>query len=59
MKDNKRVKVLLKVIQRVYNKNPEMQEAIKVLIIEVSAEEGVSPQHIFFYFAFSLLLSLS
>ena len=27
MKDNKRIKVLLKVIPRIYDKNPEMQEA--------------------------------
>ena len=45
MKDNKRVRVLLEVIQRIYDKNPEMQEVIDTLMIDV------------FYFDFSLLLS--
>ena len=45
IKDNKRVRVLLEVIQRIYDKNPEMQEVIDTLMIDV------------FYFDFSLLLS--
>ena len=45
MKDNKRVRVSLEVIQRIYDKNPEMQEVIDTLMIDV------------FYFDFSLLLS--
>ena len=45
MKDNKRVRVLLEVIQRIYDKNPEMQEVIDTLMIDI------------FYFDFSLLLS--
>ena len=42
MKDNKRVRVLLEVIQRIYDKNPEMQDTLMIDI---------------FYFDFSLLLS--
>ena len=57
MKDNKRVKVLLKVIQRIYDKNPEIQEVINVPMIKVCAEEGVPPEQVFFYFAVFLLLS--
>ena len=45
IKDNKRVRVLLEVIQRIYDKNPEMQEVIDTLMIDI------------FYFDFSLLLS--
>ena len=45
MKDNKRVRVSLEVIQRIYDKNPEMQEVIDTLMIDI------------FYFDFSLLLS--
>ena len=59
MKDNKRIKVLLKVIQTIYDKNPEMQEVIDTSMIEVYAEEGMFPEQVFFCFAFSLLLSLS
>ena len=42
IKDNKRVRVLLEVIQRIYDKNPEMQDTLMIDI---------------FYFDFSLLLS--
>ena len=59
IKDNERVKVLLKVIQRIFDKNPEIQEVIDASIIEVCAEEGVSPEQVYFYFVFSFLLYLS
>ena len=39
MKNNKRAKVLLKVIQKIYDKNPEMQEVIDASIIEVCAKK--------------------
>ena len=55
MKDNKRVKVSLKVIQRIYDKNPAIQEVIDASMIEVCAEEGISPEQVFFCFAFSFL----
>ena len=59
MKDNKRAKVLLKMIQRIDDKNSEIQEMVAVSMIEVFAEEEVSSEQVFSYFPFSLLLSLS
>ena len=35
MKDKEKLKILLKVIQRIYDKNPEMKEVIDVSMIEV------------------------
>ena len=55
-KVTKKVKVLLKVIQRMYDIKPEIQELIDASMIEVCALEGVSPDQILFI---SLLLSLS
>ena len=55
MKDKKKLEVLLKVIQRVYDKNPGIQEVIGASMIEVCAEEGVFPEQVFVI----LLLSLS
>ena len=52
MKDNKRVKVLLKVIKRIYHQNPEMQKVIDASMVEVCAEEGVSPEQLFFILRF-------
>ena len=52
MKDNKRVKDLLEVTQRIYYKNPEIQELIDASMIGVSAEEGVSPGQVFFILLF-------
>ena len=49
---NKRVKVLLKFIQKNCDKNPEVQEMIDASMIEVCAEEGVSPEQIFFILLF-------
>ena len=59
MEDKKKLKVLLKVIQIICNETPEMQEVIDVLMIEVCAQESISLEQVFVYFAFSLLLSLS
>ena len=59
MKEKKKSQGIIKVMQRIYDKNPEMQEVIDTLIIEVCVEEGLSPEHVFFYFTFSLLMSLS
>lgn len=58
MKDKKRFEILLKVIKKVYDENPELQKFIDTLIAEVWAEESVSPKQVCFYFAF-LLVSLS
>ena len=59
MKEKKKSQGIIKVIQGIYDKNPEMQEVIDTLIIEVCVEEGLSLEHVFFYFTFSLLMSLS
>ena len=45
---HKKSEVLLKAIQRVYDKNPWMQEVIDASMTEVCAEEGVSPEQVFF-----------
>ena len=58
MKDNKRVKVLVSDTKN-YDKNSEIQEVIDISMIEVCAAESVTPEQIFIYFVFSLLLSLS
>ena len=50
---------MLKVTQRTCNKIQETQEVIDASMIAVCAEEGISPELVFLYFAFSLLLSLS
>ena len=57
MKDKKKLEVLLKAIQRIYD-NPEILKVIDASIIEVCNEESVSPEQVFSYFAFSLMLSL-
>ena len=54
MKDKKKLVVLLKVIQSVYHKNSGMQEVIDASVIKVCAEEGVSPEQVFFILLFSL-----
>ena len=43
--------MLLKVIKRICDKNPELQELIDPSVL-ICAEEGVSTEHVFFYFAF-------
>ena len=55
MKDKKkRIKVLLKVIESIYDKNPEMQDEIDASMVEVAPEEGVSPELVFFILPFLL-----
>ena len=54
MKDKKKLVVLLKVKQSVDHKNPGMQEAIDASVIKVCAEEGLSPEQVFFILLFSL-----
>ena len=54
MKDKKRIKVLLKVIESIYDKNPEMQDEIDASLTEVAPEEGVSPELVFFILLFLL-----
>ena len=56
MKDNKRVKILLKVIEIIYDQNLKMQKVIDTSMIEVCAEEGVSPAQVFFILLFCCCL---
>ena len=55
MKGKKKLEVLLKVIKRIFDKNPGMQHTIDALMTKACTEEGVSPEQVFFI----LLLSLS
>lgn len=50
----KRIKVLLKVIESIYDKNPGMQDEIDASMVEVAPEEGVSPELVFFILPFLL-----
>ena len=54
MKDKKKLEVLLKVIKRVYDENPGMQEMMDASMIEKWAEESVSPEQVFFILVLSL-----
>ena len=56
MKDNKKVKVLLKVMQRIYDENSEMQEVISVVMIEVYIEERLYSEHVFSLFCFVFII---
>ena len=50
MNDKKRIEILLKVIERVYTKDPEMQKLMDVSVIDICKEENVSPEQLFFAF---------
>ena len=52
MEDKKQLKVLLKAMQIVYDKNLGMQEVVDASMIEACPEEGVSPEQGFFIFIF-------
>ena len=55
MKDKKRNEILLKVIKKVYDENADLQKSRDASMMEVCAEEGVSPKQTFFccfFFAF-------
>ena len=54
MKDKKKLEVLLKVIKRVYDENPGVQEMMDASMIEKCAEESVSPEQVFFILVLSL-----
>ena len=52
MMDKKKLEVLLKVIQRTVDKNPEKQKVIDMSMIEICFEESVSPEQAFFLLLF-------
>ena len=55
MKDKKIIKILLKVIERVYNKTPGMQTLTDESMVDICKEEGVSPEQLIFAFLCCLL----
>ena len=54
MKDKKKSEMLSKFIKKIHDTNPEMQEMIDMFMLEVCAEEGVSPQQVFSIFLLSI-----
>ena len=52
MKDKKRTKVLFKLKKKVHDQNPGLKELIEALMVKVCAEEGVSPEQVFFILFF-------
>ena len=55
MKDKKKFEVLLKVLQNFFNENPKIQEVTDVSMVEIRAEEGVSPEQVLFFLLFLML----
>ena len=49
MTSKMKLEVLLKVIKRIYDKIQGMQEMIDASMIEVCAEESLSPEHVFLF----------
>ena len=47
MRDNKTIEILLNVIEKIYDKNPEVPKLIDASIMEIGAEEIVSPKRVF------------
>ena len=56
MKDKKRTKVLFKLKKKVYDQNPGLKELIEALMVKVCAEEGASPEQVFFILLFCCYL---
>ena len=50
MEDKKRTEILLKVIERVCNKNPGMQTLVDESVMDICKDEGVSSKQVFFAF---------
>ena len=46
MKDKKKIEILSKVIERVYNKNPGIQKLIYESMLDICKEEGRSPEQV-------------
>ena len=46
MKDKKKIEILSKVIERVYNKNPGIQKLIYESMLDICKEEGGSPEQV-------------
>lgn len=52
LKDKKKLEFLIKVLQRIYEKNPGMEDVIDASVIEVCAEEAISPEQVIFILLF-------
>ena len=47
MKNRKRSKILLKVIERFYKQHPDIRESINTVIAEICREENTPPEKVF------------
>ena len=54
MRDNKKIEMLLNVIEKIYYKNPEVPKLIGVSIMKICAEEIVSPKRVFILLFFAV-----
>lgn len=54
MRDNKKIEMLLNVIEKIYYKNPEVPKLIDVSIMKICAEEIVSPKRVFILLFFAV-----
>lgn len=52
MKDQKRIEILLKVIRRLHDKNPDMKKSIDPSVIDVCKGDGVTPEQVFLILLF-------
>ena len=52
MKDKKRIEILLKVIRRLHDKNPDMKKSNDSSVIDVCKEGGVTPEQVFLILLF-------
>ena len=59
MKDNKKLEGLLKVIQKIYDKNPGMQGVISASMIEVCSQGGLSHEQVFLLICYFFAVPLS
>ena len=48
--------ILVKVIKRIYEKHPNMQEFINYLMLNVCRKQDVSPENIFLLFCFFFII---
>ena len=53
LKDKSKIEILLKVIARVYTKNPAMQKLKEESMIDVCEEEGASHEQVYFLHLFA------
>ena len=54
MKEKTKIEILVKVIEKFYTKNPEMQKLIEKSMIDICKEESVSSEQVFFLLFFAV-----